>query len=227
MDGRTVSGRPTTARPRPPALASRAAFGFGTGIAIGVALGGLAWLADQLAYPWSVLIPANQIGAWVGVAFLLGTSARTVPTGALRGVIGLLSGVAAYYLLIALSGAGIRAIGASHAAVIWGSVALVAGPVYGAAGGAWRHWPGWPRVVAVAILAAALIAEGVVFGLRVGDASRVLMTAEAVIGALLPFLLLRHGERVRGYVATLALAVAAGLSIGPFTTLVRGIADRF
>ena len=65
------------------------------------------------------------------------------------------------------------------------------------------------------------------FGLRVDDASRMLMTAEAVIGAVLPFVLLRRGERVRGYIETLAMAVAAGLSIGPFTTLVRGIADRF
>jgi hypothetical protein len=227
MNGRTVSGRPETARPRSPALASRFAFGFGTGIGIGVILGGLAWLADQLGYPWSVVIPANAIGAWVGVGFLLGTSARTVPTGALRGLIGLLTAVGTYYLLIAVLGAGIRAIGASHAAMIWGSVALVAGPIFGAAGGAWRHWSGWPRLVAVAVLSAALMAEGIVFGLRVGDASRVLLTAEAVIGALLPLLLLRPGERIRGYLTTFVLAIAGGLAIGPFTTLVRGIADRF
>jgi hypothetical protein len=66
-----------------------------------------------------------------------------------------------------------------------------------------------------------------VFGLRVGDASRVLLTAEAAIGALLPLLLLRPGERIRGYLATFVLAIAGGLAIGPFTTLVRGIADRF
>jgi hypothetical protein len=138
-----------------------------------------------------------------------------------------LSAVAAYYLLIALTGAGIRPIGASHAAVIWGSVALAAGPIYGAAGGAWRHWQGWPRILAVAVLAAALIAEGIVFGFRTGDASRALMTAEAVIGAVLPFVLLRRGERVRGFLATFAMTVAATVSIGPFTTLVRGIADRF
>ncbi len=133
----------------------------------------------------------------------------------------------AYYLLIALWVDGIRAIGASHAAMIWGSVALAAGPVYGAAGGAWRHWSRWPRIIAVAILSAALIAEGIVFGARVGDATRALFTVEAVIGAMLPLLLLRHGERVGGYLATLALAVAGSLAIGPFTALVRGIADRF
>jgi hypothetical protein len=212
--------------PRP--LASRAAFGFGTGIGIGVVLGGLAWLADQLEYPLNALIPANAIGAWVGVAFLLGASARTVPTGALRGVIGLLSGVAAYYLLISLSSIGIRVVGAPHAATIWGAVALLVGPVFGAAGGAWRHWRGWPRVLAVGLVSAALIAEGIVFGgLRLGDAGGVLLTVEAVIGALLPVVLLRPGERLIGAAAALVMAVAAGLAIGPVTGLVRGIADRF
>ena len=95
-------------RPRTRPLASRAAFGFGTGIALGVALGSLAWLSDQLEYPYSALIPANMIGAWVGLGFILGASAKTVPTGALRGLIGLLSAVGAYYLLISLSEAGFR-----------------------------------------------------------------------------------------------------------------------
>ena len=54
-----------------------------------------------------------------------------------------------------------------------------------------------------------------------------LFLAEIVIGLALPFLLLRRGERLRGYVATIVLAVVAGLAIGPVTTLIRGIADRF
>ena len=87
--------RAVTPRARP--LASRAAFGFGTGIALGAGLGALAWLADQLPLPWGALIPANAIGVWLGLGFLLGASARTVQTGALRGLIGLLSAVAAYY----------------------------------------------------------------------------------------------------------------------------------
>jgi hypothetical protein len=213
-------------RPRP--LARRAAFGFGTGIGLGAGLGGLAWLADQLASPWGALIPANAIGAWVGLGFVLGASARTVPTGALRGVIGLLSAVAAYYLLISLSAGGFRAIGASHAAVTWGAVALVAGPVFGAAGASWRHLRGWPRATAVATISAALIAEGVVFGtFRLGDPGGILLTVEVAIGALLPAVLVRPGERALGYLMTAVLALASGLAIGPVTTLVRGVADRF
>jgi hypothetical protein len=214
------------ARPRP--LARRAAFGFGTGIGLGAGLGGLAWLADQLAYPWGALIPANAIGAWVGLGFVLGASARTVPTGALRGVIGLLSAVAAYYLLISLSSGGFRAIGASHAAATWSAVALVAGPVFGAAGASWRHLGGWPRATAVATIAAALIAEGVVFGtFRLDDPGGVLLTTEVAIGALLPAVLLGPRERLVGYLMTAVLALAGGLAIGPVTTLVRGVADRF
>ena len=148
-----------------PSLLGRAVGGLGTSIVAGVLLGGSAWFSDQLSWPYSLLVPTNAIGVWVGVAFALGASARTLPTGALRGLIGLLAAVGAYYLLFATLGAGYRAIGAGHAATVWGLVALVAGPVMGGAGATWRHGHGWPRAFAVAVLSAALLAEGVMFGL--------------------------------------------------------------
>ncbi|HEX6867551.1 MAG TPA: DUF6518 family protein, partial [Candidatus Limnocylindrales bacterium] len=185
-------------------------------------------------YPAGLLIPANLIGVWLGLAFILGASARTVPTGALRGLVGLLSAVVAYYLLIGLLGDGFRAIGASHAATVWGGVAIVMGPLLGAAGGAWRHATGWPRALGVGLLAAALIAEGIVFGADrlvrfdpLVDPGSLILAAEIVIGAALPFALLGPGERLRGYLTTVGLAVVAAVAIGPITTLVRGIADRF
>jgi hypothetical protein len=218
-----------------PALATRVVGGFGTSILAGAALGVAAWVADQLGYPLEVLLPANAIGAWLAVAFALGASARTVPTGALRGVIGLLSAVAAYYVLIAVFGQGFRAIGASHAATIWGAVALAAGPVMGSAGAVWRHRTGWPRALGVALLAAALFAEGVAFGMprlihleQLGnDPGALLFGAEMLLGLALPALLLRRGERIHGYLAMAALAIVAVLAIGPVTALVRGLADRF
>jgi hypothetical protein len=215
-------------RPRARPLASRAAFGFGTGIGLGAGLGALAWLADQLAYPWGALIPANAIGAWLALAFLLGASAKTVPTGALRGLIGLLTAVAAYYALISIFAVGFRLIGASHAATTWGAVALVAGPVFGAAGGGWRHWQGNRRAFAAGLLAASLIAEGVAFGkLRTGDEVALFYLVEIAIGLLLPFFLLRPRERLAGYGATLVLAAAMAIAIEPITALVRSVADRF
>ena len=218
-----------------PPLASRAVAGFGASILGGAALGGAAWFADGLAWPLSLLIPANLIGIWLGVAFVLGASARTIPTGALRGVIGLLSAVAVYYVLIAAFGQGIRAIGASHAATIWGMVALLAGPALGAAGAVWRHGAGWPRAIGVALFASALFAEGFVFGAPrlvrldqiAGDPGALLFAAEMILGLLLPWFLLRRDERVRGYAALAGLAVVSALAIEPVTAILRGLADRF
>ncbi len=140
-----------------------------------------------------------------------------------------------YYVLIATFGEGFRAIGASHAATVWGFVAFVAGPILGAAGGFWRHDAGWRRAVAVALLAAALIGEAVVFGaarwVAVGnlpqDPGAFILVGEAVIGLALPLVLLRPGERLRGYLATAGFAVAAALALGPVTTVIRELADRF
>ena len=218
-----------------PSLASRAVTGFGASILAGAALGGASWFADGLRWPYGLLIPANLIGAWLGVAFVLGASARTIPTGALRGVIGLLSAVAAYYVLIAAFGQGIRAIGASHAATIWGAVALLAGPVMGGAGATWRHETGWPRAIAVALFASALFAEGFVFGAPrlihpdqiAVDPGALLFAAEMILGLLLPWFLLRREERLRGYAALAGLAVVAALAIEPVTAVIRGLADRF
>src|SRR4029077_21236627 len=171
-------------------------------------------------------IPANAIGAWLGLAFVLGASARTLPTGALRGLIGLVSAVVAYYVLIGVFGAGFRAIGASHAATVWGAVALLAGPVFGLAGATWRHGHGRPRSIAVAVLSAALIAEGVVFGANrwahadqlLTDPGAFVLAAEAILGRALPWVLLRRGERLAGYLAVAILAVVAAVAIGPLTS---------
>lgn len=195
----------------------------------------MAWLADQLGFPWTAIIPANAIGAWLGVAFVLGASARTIPTGALRGLLGLLSAVGSYYVLTGAFGEGFRTIGASHAATIWGTVSLVAGPLLGAAGATWRHSHGWPRALGVAALAAPLIAEAVVYGSPrlaawVGidvDPGVVVLVIEAVIGLALPAVLLARGERLPGYVFTTGLAVAGAVAIGPVTDFLRGLADRF
>ena len=218
-----------------PALLPRAVAGFGTSVVGGAALGVAAWVSDQLGYPLGLLIPANAIGVWLAVAFVLGGSARTLPTGALRGLIGLLAAVVAYYLLNALFGQGYRVIGASHAAAVWGAVALIAGPIMGGAGAVWRHGAGWPRAVGVAVLSATLVGEGLVFGAPrlihvdqlVHDPGAFLFLAEMLIGLALPFVLLRRGERLRGYAATLVLAVVAVLLIGPVTDVVRKIADTF
>jgi hypothetical protein len=105
----------------------------------------------------------------------------------------------------------------------------------GGAGAIWRYGAGWPRAIGVAVLAAALLAEGVVFGgtrlVRVDqlttDPGAILYLAEIVIGLFLPFALLHAGERLRGYVATVVLALVAAVAIGPVTSVIRELADRF
>jgi len=218
-----------------PSLGSRALGGFGASILGGAVLGIAAWWTDQLGFPWTAFIPANAIGAWLGVAFLLGSTARTIPTGALRGLIGIVSAIAAYYLLNRLFGEGYRASGASHAATVWGAAALIAGPVMGFAGATWRHGRGWPRGVAVAMLGAALIAEGIVFGAErlryldeIGtDPGAVVGAIEALLGLALPAFLLRRGERLAGYVALAMFTLVAVVALGPLVSVLRALADRF
>jgi hypothetical protein len=220
--------------PAPATLPTRAAVGVGTAVAIGLILGGAAWLSDQLPFPASLLLPLNAIGPWLAVAFALGASARTVPTGALRALLGLIVAVGVYYALTSLAG-GWRQVGASHAATVWGAVALVTGPAFGLAGATWRHRRGTLRAIAVAALAAVLIAEGVAFGgpriLAPADPTvdpgAWLFVFEAAIGAVMPWLLLERRERLTAYAATAALAVAGAIAIGPVTAVVREIADRF
>ncbi len=66
-------------------------------------------------------------------------------------------------------------------------------------------------------------AEGFSFGAsrlvhldRLGtDPGALLFGAEMLLGLALPAILLRRGERIRGYVAMAALAIVAALAIGP------------
>ena len=141
---RRVRPRRLTSPIRPP-LVARAVGGFGWSIGGGAALGAAAWLSDQLGYPLGLLLPANAIGVWLAVAFALGGSARTIPTGALRGLIGLLSAVAAYYLLFATLGEGFRAHRAPRtpprSGASWPSSPARS---WVAAGAVWRYGTGWP-----------------------------------------------------------------------------------
>ena len=200
----------------------------------GALLGASAWFVDGLGLPWSALIPANFVGAWLALAFFTGAAALRALTGACYGLLSLLAAVAAYYLLIALFDVGVRVAGASHAATVWGGVALVAGPVMGLAGGVWRHGTGPVRSVAVATLAAGLLAESVVTGWGRSPSFEPFvepvdlgLAIEFAIGLLLPYLLLRRGERLTAYLALVPLGLAGVVVMGPGITALRSIADTF
>jgi len=175
------------------------------------------------------------VGSWLAVAFGLGAAAATRWRGAVHGLIGLATAVATYYLLIGLLETGFRASGATHAASVWGAVAVVAGPLFGLAGAVWRLEHHFPRAFAVAAFAAALIAEAITFGLPrwvridqvAGDPGAFVLAGELAIGLALPFLLLSVGERRHGYGLLAVLAVTAGVAIGPVLALIRAVADTF
>ena len=84
-------------------------------------------------------------------------------------------------------------------------------------------------------MSAALIAEGLVFGaqrlIHIGelatDPGAVVLAVEVGIGLALPWMLLRRGERRARYAAVVVLAVMAAVAIGPLTSMLRGLADRF
>jgi hypothetical protein len=178
-----------------------------------------------------VLLPANLIGAWVGVAFAAGAAGHTLAGGAVRGLVALLVAVAVYYTLIAVLGEGIRTIGATHAAVVWGSTAVIVGPLLGAAGQAWRRRTGWWRAIAVAPLSA----EGLVFGAErlaavdrlAEDPGAIVLGLEIAVGAVLPLVLLPRGERLRSYAATLGLTIVGVATLATVDDIIRTIADTF
>lgn len=224
------SASSTAAGPAAPSLARRAGTAIPLALLAGGVLGALAWLSDDLGYPAGLLIPANLVGAWALVAFAAGAGARTILGGAGRGLFALVAAVAVYYLAYGLLGEGWRAVGAARAAMIWGSVALVAGPPLGLAGSLWRHHTGWPRSLGIAIPAGVLIAEGVIFGLQVPNdpAARTLFLVEIVVGFALPVVAVR-GKRARSLALGAAILVAGVAAIGLLVILpaLRAAADTF
>jgi len=213
-----------------PSLLRRAGTAIPVALLAGAILGGLAWLSDDLGYPTGLLIPANLVGVWGLVAFGAGAGARSVFGGAGRGLFALLAAVAVYYLAYGLLGEGWRAAGAGRAAVIWGSVALLAGPTLGLAGSVWRHRQGTARSLGIAVPAGVLISEGLLFGSQVASdpAARSLLTVEVLVGVALPVFLVR-GMRAKliGLGAAVLVAVASLVGLLVMLPALRAAADTF
>jgi hypothetical protein len=220
----------TTPAQAGPSLLRRALTAIPVALLAGAILGALAWLSDDLGYPAGLLIPANLVGVWALVAFGAGAGARTILGGAGRGLFALLAAVAVYYLAYGLLGEGWRAVGAGRAAMVWGSVAIVAGPPLGLAGSLWRHHEGAPRSIGLAVPVGVLVAEGVIVQAGVPDdlPARALLSIEALVGLALPLVLLR-GARARAIAYGAAAGVALAAVIGLLVVLpaLRAAADTF
>jgi len=199
----SVSSTPSTApsteaRDAAPSVLRRAGTAIPVALLAGAVLGALAWLSDDLGYPTSLLIPANLVGVWGLVAFGAGAGARTVLGGAGRGLFALVAAVAVYYLAYGLLGDGWRAAGATRAAMIWGSVALLAeGLLFRA------QVPNDP-------------------------AAQALLTAEAVVGLALPLFLVRGlRARVVAVGAAVVVAAATLVGLLVVLPGLRAAADTF
>jgi hypothetical protein len=213
-------------------------------LAAGCALGAAAWFQDRLLYPWSALVPANMAGVWVLVAFCVGAGARSLPRGAARGLVTLALATLAYYALIRLTGSRPANSAIELATRVWGSVALLAGPLAGLSGAVWRHRTGPLRALAVALVATVLVVDGLLNSWQAGarlfvdpssgveslagiDPVVGVSLLEVLVGFALPFVLLSvTRERFIAFASIGALGIAAIPVAAVALDLLRRIASR-
>lgn len=194
-------------------------------VAAGLALGTFSVLSDYfLVNPWA--IAGNIAGTWVLVAFVVGAFAMTgtARTGAIGGLIALLTATLAYYVGTSIAWDMVNVARLIPGVLVWGAISLVAGPVTGAAGAVWRggifryrtDW--WLKPIAVGILCAPLAAEGLYMAwLFSGEAGAFAGFAELLMGLVLPVWLLRSWQEWRlAYVtlSTLGILGLAALALG-------------
>jgi hypothetical protein len=125
-------------------------------VVVGVALGAFSILADGIIPGRLFTLLGNIAAPWAIAAFIVGYRATSPKQGAFAGALALVVGVATYY-----AGTAIRDYAADTATnVVWTAVALVAGPILGACGAAISNRRERPPVLAVALPATLLVAEG-------------------------------------------------------------------
>jgi hypothetical protein len=125
-------------------------------------------LQRSLPYPWANL--ANSSAVWAVGAFAVGVWARAGwRRGALAGVALLIVAVEMYYLAaVVLTNDSVETLWLPSTGV-WLFFAVLAGAIFGAAGGLSRAERPWLRVVGVASPAAVLLAEAAMLGARSGN----------------------------------------------------------
>jgi hypothetical protein len=134
-------------------------------LALGVAVGVVtSLLQTRLDFPWLAL--ANAASPWLTTAFVAGALQSRLSTAMLVGVVATSLQVVAYYVT-----ADVRGFGVSMTYVIvWSLCAVVGGPIFGAAGRAWRRAA--PAGLGAALLVSAYASEAVVaYHFRLGYSS--------------------------------------------------------
>jgi hypothetical protein len=201
-------------------------------VALGIALGLFSLIGDVVsgAGPTGVVNAlANAFGPWALVAFACGALQRRWRFGALAGAVGLIVAVAAYYLGYLIVW-GERIAGAGPTAVVWIVAAALAGATLGAAGATWRTGEGRTRIVAVALLCGALLAEtgyqlvlveawrGIdpdLFGVQIA-------VFDLAVALILPVAMLDRGQRSTAYLGAVLLGLGGTVGLALLSALARG-----
>jgi hypothetical protein len=192
----------------PSALASRTRCGLLV-LAVGLATGVLTLLGQAvLDGDWNRL--ANSGAIWVTIAFTLGTVMSSDREAGVAGISALVLALVGYQLASTIAQ---LPLGAS-AFVIWTGTALVGGPVFAIAGRRWQADTGRSRLVAIALLGAVFVAEGVYTLWLIPDIWRT-GVVEVVVGVAVPVLLGRHRrERATALALLVPLALLGLLAYG-------------
>ena len=196
MDAVASAARPRRHRPR--ATATLLA------VVVGVAVGALTFVGQRfMPGQWNTLVNSGAI--WLVPVFFVGSRMPSLPWAAAAGATTLLATLAGYYVPSALGGTP----QSLFYVALWVAMALVAGPLFGAAGRAWRSDRRRLRVIGVALLGGVLAAEGlylvIVLGYLWSGWSMVVTAVVAVVA------LSSRGDRLLTLVVSPLPIAAAGL----------------
>lgn len=143
-------------------------------------------------------------------AFVAGLVAGDRRAGALAGGVAVVFGTSVYYAIFHWFEGGVGLLYAAAATVGWSLAGLVAGGLFGFAGGLWREG-GRPRALAAGLLGGGLMAESaLLWGIWDAPTAQRVVVAQAAVGALLAVVLT---PRARLAPLTAAVAVGAGTAL--------------
>jgi hypothetical protein len=153
------------------------AIGLGTGSATAV-------LQGVLSVPWAAL--ANAASPWLAAAFVAGVLAARHGVAAVAGAVTCVGAVLGYYLTAVLRGGS----AAESTVFVWVLCGIIAGPVLGEAGQAWKRGRTLTRLLASSLLAACFLLEGLRYEVVLDYGSRavlfgVIAAAIAVAGIVI------------------------------------------
>ncbi|TNC46242.1 DUF6518 family protein [Mumia zhuanghuii] len=180
-------------------------------VVLGVGVGALTSVFQAyLDFPWLALV--NAVSPWVTTAFVAGALQSRLRTAVWTGLLATLVQVVAYYAVAELRGYDASV----YYLAFWSVCALVGGPLFGAAGHAWRHAS--PAGLGAAALSAVYLSEALVtYQIRLGYTSTAVLFG--ALGLALAVVLGRHRQQYGAMVRWLGPALVAGSAGAAVLTL--------